>query len=136
MGTWESIGTLETSEFDCKVKTLRMEAFFISLESYRSVYVENGLAWTIWTSPAQVMAKRKAGSQPNPNACRWSVTSRWKALDESYKIALDLIPIRSLSKELWPRKVAGVQIGTTSRLLLGSPGIKSHLDVGVVERCR
>jgi hypothetical protein len=42
------------------VKTLRLEVFFISLESCRSVDVENGLAWTIWTSIAQVMAKRRA----------------------------------------------------------------------------
>jgi len=37
--------------------------FFISLESYRSVDVENGLAWAIWTSASQVMAKRKTGSR-------------------------------------------------------------------------
>jgi hypothetical protein len=32
--------------------------------------------------------------------------------------------------------MVGVQTGTISGLLLGSPGIKSHSDVGVVERCR
>jgi hypothetical protein len=32
--------------------------------------------------------------------------------------------------------VVGVQTGTVSRLLLGSPGIKSHSDVGAVERRR
>ncbi len=32
--------------------------------------------------------------------------------------------------------MAGVQIGTVSGLLLGSPGIKSHLDAGAVERRR
>jgi hypothetical protein len=37
--------------------------FFISLESYQSVDVENGLAWAIWTSEAQVMTKRKVESQ-------------------------------------------------------------------------
>ncbi len=30
----------------------------------------------------------------------------------------------------------GVQTGTVSGLLLGSPGTKSHLDVGAVERRR
>jgi hypothetical protein len=45
------------------VKTPCLEAFLISLESYRSVDVENGLAWAIWTSTTQVMAKRKVGSQ-------------------------------------------------------------------------
>jgi hypothetical protein len=32
--------------------------------------------------------------------------------------------------------MAGVQTGTISGLLLGSPGIKSHLDAGAVERHR
>ncbi len=32
--------------------------------------------------------------------------------------------------------MAGVQIGAVSGLLLGSPRIKSHLDVGVAERRR
>jgi hypothetical protein len=47
------------------VKTLWIKAFFISLESYRIVDVENGLIWTIWTFSTQVMAKRKARSQIN-----------------------------------------------------------------------
>jgi len=47
------------------VKTPRIQVFFISLESYESVDVENGLAWAIWTSTTQVMAKRKARSQTN-----------------------------------------------------------------------
>jgi len=46
-----------------KVKTLCTGVFFISLESYQNVDVENGLAWAIWTSITHVMAKRKAGSQ-------------------------------------------------------------------------
>jgi hypothetical protein len=45
------------------VKTPRIRMFFISLESYESVDVENGLAWAIWSSAAQVMCKRNAGSQ-------------------------------------------------------------------------
>ncbi len=32
--------------------------------------------------------------------------------------------------------MAGVQIETISRLLLGSPRIKNHLDVGAAERCK
>jgi len=51
------------------------------------------------------MAKRKARplkveNRPDPNVCRWSATHPWKALKESYKFALNLIPIGSLSKEL------------------------------------
>jgi hypothetical protein len=45
------------------VKTPRIRVFFISLESYQSVDVENGLAWAIWTFSAQVMAKRRTRNQ-------------------------------------------------------------------------
>jgi hypothetical protein len=46
-----------------RVKTPRIEAFFISLESYQSVDIENGLVGATWTSAAQVMPKRKVASQ-------------------------------------------------------------------------
>jgi hypothetical protein len=36
----------------------------------------------------------------------WHATCHWKALDEDYNFALDLIPIGSLQKKLSPRKVA------------------------------
>jgi hypothetical protein len=73
----------------------------------------------------------KVENRPDPGACRWSATHRWKAFDESYKFALDLIPIGGLSKELWLCKMARVQTGTILRLLLE---IKSHSDAGAVER--
>jgi len=44
MGTWESSGTPKFQSLISGVKTLRLEAFFISLESYQSVDVENGIA--------------------------------------------------------------------------------------------
>jgi len=52
MGTWESSKTPETLEFDFRGKTPRLDAFFMSLESYWSLDVENGLTWTIWTFSA------------------------------------------------------------------------------------
>jgi len=66
--------------------------------------------------------------------CRWSATHCWKALKESYKFALDLIPIRGLRKKLCFCKVSRVQIGTVSELLLGSPRTKNHSNVGATER--
>ncbi len=42
----------------------------------------------------------KVGNQPDLDACRCSATLRWKALNESYKFARDLTPIRGLGKEL------------------------------------
>jgi hypothetical protein len=76
----------------------------------------------------------KVGNWPDPGACRWSATHHWKAFEESYNFALNLIPIGGLSKKLWSCKVLGVQTGTVSKLFLGSPETKNHSDVGVMER--
>jgi len=70
----------------------------------------------------------------NPGAYRQNATHHWKVLEESYKFVLDLIPIKGLSRKLWSFKVPGVQNGIVSGLLLGSPGTKSHSNVGAVER--
>jgi len=78
----------------------------------------------------------KVGNRPDPSVCRWSAIHCWKALNESYKFALDLISIRGLSKELWTHKVPEVQTETVSGLLLGSPGTKSHSDVGAAKQRR
>jgi hypothetical protein len=75
----------------------------------------------------------KVGNRLDPGVCRLSATQYWKVLKESYKFALDLIPIRGLSKELWTHKIPRVQTRTVSGLLLGSPGTKSHSDVGAAE---
>jgi hypothetical protein len=75
----------------------------------------------------------KVGNRLDSDVCRRSATWRWKALKESYKISLDLIPIGGLSKKLWMPKVLGVQPGTISGFLLGSPGKKCHSDVASAE---
>jgi len=75
----------------------------------------------------------KIRNQFDPCVWRWNVTHHWKDLNMSYKFSLDFIPIRGLSKELWTHKVPGVQTGTVSGLLLGSPWTKIHSDVGAVE---
>ncbi len=61
---------------------------------------------------------------------------RWKVFDESYNFVSDYTSIRGLLAKLWGSKVTGVLVGAISRLPLKSPGTKSHLDVGPVERCR
>jgi hypothetical protein len=86
--------------------------------------------WQFDSQPLKVRNRSDSG------ACKWSATHRWKALEESYKFALNLVSIKGLNKELWPRKVLGVQIGIVSGLLLGSPGTKSHSDVGATECCK
>jgi len=62
-GLWNPLGLPKLQNSIARVKKPRLEAFFTSLEIYRSVDVENDLAWTIWTLATQVMAKRRAESQ-------------------------------------------------------------------------
>jgi len=59
-----------------------------------------------------------------------------ETLDEGYNFALNRISIRGLLTKLWGSKVAGIPTWAISRLPLGSPETKSHLDVGLMERCR
>ncbi len=59
---------------------------------------------------------------------------RWKVFDEGYNFASNLIPIRGLQTKLWAPKVVDILIMGISGLSLGSPRIKCHLDVGLVER--
>ncbi len=56
-------GLLQLQSSTTERKTPRLEVLFILLERSWSVDVQNGLAWAIWTSAAQVMYKRRAGSQ-------------------------------------------------------------------------
>jgi hypothetical protein len=135
------------------VKSPRLKKFFISLERSWSVDVQNGLAWAIWTSAAQVMGKRKAGSQtvslrkkdsrplkvgnrPDLLGCRRRATNRWKALDEGYNFASDRIAIGGLQKKLCALKVPRVLASGISGLPRRSPGTKSHLDASPVESHR
>jgi hypothetical protein len=148
IGTWESFGIPETSKFDCRgqntshwgifyiIKNLlkcrcwkwaRMSHLDICIMSYGKKKGRES-KYQFDSRPLKVK------NRPDPSVCSWSATHRWKALDKSYKFSLDLIPIWGLSKELWARKVAGVQTGTVLGLLLGSPGTKNHSDVGAVER--
>jgi len=51
----------------------------------------------------------------------------WKALDEGYNFASDLIAIGGLHTKLWGSKVAGIPI---SGLPLGSPETKKPFGCG------
>ncbi len=52
---------------------------------------------------------------------------RWKALKESYKFALNLIPIGGLSKKLWMPKVPGVQTRTKRPFRCGPCGVAQSI---------
>jgi hypothetical protein len=78
----------------------------------------------------------KVKNRPDPGVCRWSVAHRWKALDQGYNFALNLIAIEGLHKKLCAFKVAKVPVVKISRLPFGNPRTKSHLDVAPMESCR
>jgi hypothetical protein len=63
LGLGSPSGLLKFQSSIAGAKTPCIGLFFISLESYQNVDVENDFAWAIWTSIAQVMAKRRVESQ-------------------------------------------------------------------------
>jgi hypothetical protein len=150
MGTWEFAGTPKTSEFNCTSQnTLHWNVFYIigklskcrcrkwarmnHLDICSTSYdkkkgQESNCQFDFWPL--------KVRNQPDPGACRGSATHRWKILNEGYNFALDLIAIGGLHKKLCALKVARVPVVGISRLPLGSPRTKSHLDVAPMESYR
>jgi hypothetical protein len=132
MGTWESFGTPKNSEFDYRgqntshygvlyiiekllKRRYRKWACMSHLDIFSTSYGKKKGRVSNWQFDSQPL---KVGNRPDPGACRWSAAHHWKALNESYKFAWDLIAIGGLGEELWPRKVAGVQTGTISGLIV------------------
>jgi len=76
----------------------------------------------------------KVKNWPNLLVFRWRVTYHWKALDESYNFASNLILIQSFHLKLLTPKVARIPTLVILGLSFKSPGTKCHLDVGLVER--
>jgi hypothetical protein len=144
VGTWESSKIPEISEFDCKGQNTLHWGVLYTIRKLSKCkcwkWPHMGHLDICSTSYGKKKGRQfdsrplKVGNRPDLGVYMWSAIHRWKALKESYKFALDLISIRGLSKELWPHKVPGVQTRIISGLLFGSPGTKSHLDVGDVER--
>jgi hypothetical protein len=62
-GLGSPLGLPKLQSWIAGVKTPRIGVFFISLESYESIDVENELAWANWTFATQVRGKRRAKSQ-------------------------------------------------------------------------
>jgi hypothetical protein len=151
MGTWESFGTLENSELDYRGQnTLPLRVFYTFGKvlkcrccrkwprmSHSNIYSMSYVRKKGWKLNWQFDSwPLKVGNRLDFLACRQRATYRWKALDEGYNFALDLIAIEGLHKKLCAFKIAGVHADGISRLPLGSPGTKSHLDVAPVERHR
>jgi hypothetical protein len=87
-----------------------------------------GVEWAIW------LPTTKSRESTRFPCVRWRATYHWKALNESYNFALDLISIRSMHVRLWAPMVTKVPVVGISGFTLGSLGTKCHLDVGLVER--
>jgi hypothetical protein len=139
-------GLPKTQSSIARVKTPCLEMFFILLQRSWNVDVENGLAWVIWTSAAQVMCERRARSQignltPNHKKSGIDLTpvcvgGVQHTVEKLSRRATSLLQTSSRSevwKELWAAKVPGVQTEIVSGLLLGSPKKKCHWDVGAME---
>jgi hypothetical protein len=117
-GTWESSGTLENSEFDCRGQnTLPWGVLYTvgKVLKYRCPKWPRMSHLDICsTSYGQKKGREsscqfdsrplKVENRPDLGLCRWSGTHHWKALKESYKFSLDLIPIGGRSKKLWMPK--------------------------------
>jgi hypothetical protein len=147
MGTWESSGTPESSELDCRGQNTSPWSVLYTVgkvlnrrcrkwprmnhsDICRISYVRKKGRQSNCQFDSQPL---KVGNWPDPGVCRRSATHHWKALKEIYKFSSDHILIGGLSKELWATKVLGVQTGTISGLLLESPRKKCHWDVGAAE---
>jgi hypothetical protein len=63
-------------------------------------------------------------------ACEYN----WKALNEGYNFASNIISIGGLETRLWAPKVVRVLILGSSKLPLGSPKEKCHLGAGPVAK--
>jgi hypothetical protein len=149
LGSWSFGGLLNLQREIAGVKTQWFEEFYINGKLLERKY----LKWACiahlhiwnksygqkkgWESNWQFGSRPiKVLNRPNFCVCRWHVTYCWKVFDKGYNFALDLISIRGLHTKLWCPKITRVPTLVISGLPLGSPGTKSHLDVGPVERCR
>jgi hypothetical protein len=63
-------------------------------------------------------------NHPDFLACRWHATYHWKALDEGYNFAVDLISIKGMHIKLWAPKVTRVLVVGISGLPFGNPRTK------------
>jgi hypothetical protein len=121
-GNLESSGTPETLELDCrgqntspwgalytvgKVLKCRCRKWPCMSHSdiYSTSYGRKKGRESNWQFDSRPL---KVRNRPDPGVFKWSATHRWKALEENYRFALDLIPIRGLRRELWAPKVPEV----------------------------
>jgi hypothetical protein len=108
-------------------------AFMTHLDIWNTSYGQKKGRESNWQFDSRPL---KVRNWPDLCACRRLVTHSCKAIDEGYNFTSNLISIRGLHAKLWAPKVAGVSTMGISRLSLGSPGTKCHLDVSLMKRHR
>jgi hypothetical protein len=136
LGTLESSGTPECLEFDNKAQNTshwgvlgvigkvlkrryRKWPRISHLEICSPSYGQKKGRESNWQFDSRPL---KVENRPLPDLRIESARCRWKDLDEGYNFGLDLIAIRLFSRELWARKVPGLQPGQFRDSNLGVPG--------------
>jgi hypothetical protein len=121
-GTWKSFGTLKNLECNCRGQNTSHWSVLYTVRKFLKYRCPKWLCmshWDIcsisygrkkgWESNWQFGSQPlKVGNWPDLDACKWSATNRWKALEESYNFGLDLVPIWAWGEKLWMPKVPSV----------------------------
>jgi hypothetical protein len=121
-GTWKPSRTPRNSKFDCRGQNTSSWGVLYIVEKVLKCRCPKWPCMShldIWSTRYGWKKGResnwqfdswplKVRNRPDYGVCRWSAAHHWKALKESYKFALDLIPIGNLNKKLWTAKVSGI----------------------------
>ncbi len=129
-GSLESSGTLENSEDDCRGQNTSHWGVLYTIEKFLKCrcpkwprmshldicspsYGQKKGRESNWQFDSRPLEVR---NRPAPDV-RWgSAIRRWKALDESNNIGLDLVPIEGRGEKLWPSKIPRVQTRIAIRM--------------------
>jgi hypothetical protein len=100
-------------------------AYMIHLSTYNTSYGWMKGRESKWQFDSQLL---KVKDRLELRACRWHATYCWKALDQGYNFALDLVSIRGLCKKLWASIVVEVPVLGILGLPTWESWEKWHLD--------
>jgi hypothetical protein len=145
VGSWSPPGLPKTQSLSSKVKTPRIEVFFISIERSWSVDAQNGLHVPFGHLQPKLWAKEG----PGVKLLVWLPTIKSQESTSSQRRLKECNMALESSRgelQLWfrphsnqrsePRDMSSQSPGTISGLLLGSLGKSSHLDVASTGSCR
>jgi hypothetical protein len=138
LGIWSPPRLPNVQGSTARPKTPLIGVFLVSLERSWNVDIENDLALAIWTSEAQVMGKRRAGSQESTSsrhpiwACNMALERSRQGLQLWFRPCRD----RTLQSGVMAVQSSRSLVGTISGLHFGSPKNLCHLDVAFMASCR